>query len=86
MRILAATTLAAAALAGCDGGDEHEPAKALSHLRVRAPAPAPREVADLRRLSIRPREWESCLRWFAVDVYVTGDGEIAAVTLDYFEP
>ena len=163
MRIVAATALAAAAVAGCDGGDEHEPAKALVEFARQAgdetwsgvpfadevrlglggdlvlrrsartlrqreaweidvelfrggtgpftafeeladpredlaydegpyrrcvspPAPPPREVADLRRLSNRPREWESCLQWFAVDVFVTDGGEIAAVTLDYFEP
>lgn len=163
MRVIAAAALAAVALAGCDGGDEHNPAEALVEfarqpsdetwsrvpfadqvrlglgqdlvvrrsaraLRRREaweidvetfrggtgpftafeeladpredfvydegpyprcaspPAPAPREVADLRRLSIRPREWESCLQWFAVDVFVTNDGEIAAITLDYFEP
>ena len=53
---------------------------------VSPPAPPPREVADLRRLSIRPRGLESCLQWFAVDVFVTEEGEIAAVTIDYFEP
>jgi hypothetical protein len=162
MRILAATALAATGLAGCDGGNEHEPAKALVEFArqpsdetwsrvpfadevrlglgrdlvlrrsaralrqreaweidvelfragtgpftafeeladpredlaydegpyrrcVSPPAPAPREVAHLRRLSIRPREWESCLQWFAVDVFVD-DGKIVAGALDYFEP
>lgn len=50
------------------------------------PADPPPQVAALRRLSIQPDETESCLQWFAVDVFVTDEGEIAAVTVDFFEP
>jgi hypothetical protein len=53
---------------------------------VSPPAPPPRAVGSLRRLSIQPRRWQSCLQWFAVDVFITDDGDVAAVTLDYFEP
>jgi hypothetical protein len=56
------------------------------HRCASPPGPPPGEVSSLRRLNIQPREWESCLQWFAVDVFVTDDGEIAAVTLDYYEP
>jgi hypothetical protein len=51
-----------------------------------APAAPPAEISSLRRRSIHPRETESCLQWFAVDVFLTNEDEIAAVTLDYFEP
>jgi hypothetical protein len=50
------------------------------------PAEPPPHVAKLRRLSIQPDETESCLQWFAVDVFVSEEGEIAAVTLDLWEP
>lgn len=57
-----------------------------SYMRCASPpSRPPAEVAGLRRLSIRPRRWESCPQWFAVDVFVTED-EIAAVTLDLWEP
>jgi hypothetical protein len=50
------------------------------------PATAPGRLRSLRRLSIQPRRVESCLQWFAVDVFVTRAGEIEAVTLDLWEP
>jgi hypothetical protein len=54
-------------------------------MRVASRAP-PRRVSRLRRLSIQPRAPASCLRWFAVDVFVDESGDIRAVTLDYWEP
>lgn len=53
---------------------------------VSPPRPPPRRVSGLRRLSIQPRERVSCLRWFAVDVFVDESGDIRAVTLDLWEP
>ena len=50
------------------------------------PRPPPRLVSGLRRLSIQPNEPESCLRWFAVDVFVDESGDIRAITLDLWEP
>lgn len=52
------------------------------------PVPPPEEMADLRRVSVQPRfeEAYSCLDWWTVDLFVTADGEIAAVTLDLWEP
>jgi hypothetical protein len=50
------------------------------------PRPPPRPVLGLRQLSIQPREPASCLRWFAVDVFVDESGDIRAVTLDLWEP
>jgi len=43
-------------------------------------------VADLRRVSVLPRDMESCLQWWTVDLFLTLDGKIAAVTLDLWEP
>jgi hypothetical protein len=58
-----------------------------SHRRCASPSrPPPRAVLGLRRLSIQPREPASCLRWFAVDVFVDESGDIRAVTLDLWEP
>lgn len=48
--------------------------------------PPPRRVESLRRVSVHPQRWESCLRWWTVDVYVDGVGEVHAVTLDAWEP
>jgi len=50
------------------------------------PRPPPRSLSRLRRLSIQPRETESCLQWFAVDVFLDESGKIRAVTLDLWEP
>jgi hypothetical protein len=53
---------------------------------VSPPVPPPRAVASLRRLSIQPRRFDSCLGWFTVDAFVTDSGEIEAITLDASEP
>lgn len=52
------------------------------------PQPVPTEVADLRHISVQPRpdSIDSCLAWWTVDLFVTVDGEIAAVTIDLWEP
>lgn len=52
------------------------------------PVPPPPEVARLRRVSVQPELGpnDSCLNWWTVDAFVTADGEIAAVTLDLWEP
>ena len=58
-----------------------------SYRRCASPSRAPpRSLSRLRRLSIQPHESASCLRWFAVDVFVDENGEIRAVTLDRWEP
>lgn len=49
------------------------------------PVPPPEEVADLRRVSLQPANFESCLLWWTVDVFLTPEAEIAAVTLDLWE-
>ncbi len=44
------------------------------------------DIPGTRRWTIEPRETESCLQWFSVEVQVSDDGEIAAFTLDQWEP
>lgn len=50
------------------------------------PVPPPEELAELRRISIQPAHWESCLQWWTVDLFVTDDGRIAGLTHDLWEP
>lgn len=50
------------------------------------PVPPPDEVADLRRISVQPVGAIPCLSWWTVDLFLTDDGRIAAVTLDFGEP
>jgi hypothetical protein len=58
-----------------------------SYPRCASPAaPPPPGLASLRRRSIQPSVIDSCPQWFAVDVFLTEESEIAAVTLDLWEP
>lgn len=50
------------------------------------PARPPAQVGTLRRLTILSGAREACLQWFAVDVFVDATDEIAAVTIDLWEP
>jgi hypothetical protein len=50
------------------------------------PVPPPRQVADLRRVVVQPRDPDSCLDWWTVDAFVNEDGKIEAVTFDVWEP
>ena len=56
------------------------------HCASPKPVPPPRKVAELDRLSAQPRETGSCLQWWTVDFFVSADGTIQAVTLDFWEP
>ena len=56
------------------------------HCASPQPVPPPRKFAGLERLSVQPRQWESCLQWWTVDFFVSADGTIQAVTLDFWEP
>jgi hypothetical protein len=55
---------------------------------VSPPVPAPPEVAAHRRVSVQPKQGpgESCLQWWTVDVFLSPDGRVEAVTLDHYEP
>lgn len=52
------------------------------------PRPAPAGFNHHRRVSIQPAEgtFSSCLEWFTVDLFVSDDGIVDAVTLDLYEP
>ncbi len=52
------------------------------------PVPAPREFKDYRRVSVQPSDSsiDSCLSWFTVDLFLDEQGNVAAVTLDIWEP
>jgi hypothetical protein len=48
--------------------------------------PAPAEVEEMRRLSIQPVGELACLAWWTVDLFVEPGGDVAAITLDRYEP
>ena len=58
-----------------------------AHPRCASPPGAvPAGLESMRHQSIQPAKTDSCLEWFSVDLFVNEDGEIAAVTLDLWEP
>jgi len=58
-----------------------------THARcVAPPVAAPQGFEGHRRLSIQPTEATSCLEWWTIDFYLSGEGLIEAITLDIFEP
>jgi hypothetical protein len=50
------------------------------------PKPPPQQVIALRRVSVEPKNLNSCLSWFSVDAFVDDDGRVRAITLDLWEP
>lgn len=59
------------------------------HTRCASPSePAPVGTEHLRRVSVQPEPsaYDSCLKWWSVDLFVNADGQIEAVTLDAYEP
>jgi spore germination protein GerM len=50
------------------------------------PVAAPSGLEGFTRISTQPTDATSCLEWFSVDVFVDGDGDIVAVTIDLYEP
>jgi hypothetical protein len=49
------------------------------------PKLAPPGYEGLRRVSVQP--WvEGCLQWWTIDLFVTGDGLIKAITYDFWQP
>ena len=50
------------------------------------PMPVHDDLTGLRQVSIQPVDAGSCLEWWAVDLFLTPDGEVAGVTLDLWEP
>jgi hypothetical protein len=69
------------------GGPEKTTAAVGPHPHCASPpVPPPKRVVHLRRVSVQPRDTESCLQWWTVDIFVRPGGEIKAVTLDLWEP
>jgi hypothetical protein len=52
------------------------------------PVPPPEQFEDMERISVQPRLGlhSSCLMWRTVDFFVLPTGEVAAITLDIWEP
>lgn len=50
------------------------------------PVPAPAGFAGHRRVSVQPVQIDTCILWWTVDLFVSGAGQIEAVTLDVWEP
>lgn len=46
----------------------------------------PAALADLRRISVQPKQVSSCQQWWVVDLYVSADGRITVVSLDLSSP
>jgi hypothetical protein len=53
---------------------------------VGGPSRAPASFRAATRISIQPADPDSCLQWFAVDLYVDARGQVIAVTLEQWEP
>jgi hypothetical protein len=50
------------------------------------PVPAPAHFVGARRVSIQPKDVDSCLDWWTVDAFLSATGRIEAITLDLWEP
>ncbi|MGI9647608.1 MAG: hypothetical protein ACR2OI_03725 [Acidimicrobiia bacterium] len=50
------------------------------------PMPVHEDLIGLRQISIQPVDATSCLEWWAVDLFLTPEGEVAGITLDLWEP
>ncbi len=57
------------------------------HTRCAAPpVPPPAGFEEARQISLQPTGATSCLEWWTVDLFLTDDGSIGAVTLDLYGP
>lgn len=50
------------------------------------PVPPPADLVGSRRVSVQPKDIDSCLLWWTVDLFVSPAGRIEAVTLDLWDP
>ena len=50
------------------------------------PVPPPTSLVGARRVSVQPKDIDSCLLWWTVDLFVSAVGRIEAVTLDLWDP
>lgn len=46
----------------------------------------PAALAGLRHLSVQPKDVDSCLKWWSVDLYVSPAGRIRTASLDLWSP
>ncbi len=53
---------------------------------VSLPKPPPAGLGSLLRVSMQPASMDSCLEWFTIDLSVTPEGNIRAITYDFWEP
>lgn len=55
---------------------------------VGPPATVPADLAGLRHVAIQPAptSFDSCLEWFAIDLFLSPDDRVVAVSLDLWEP
>jgi hypothetical protein len=51
-----------------------------------SPVPPPAELASSRRLSIQPTGIDTCVLWWTVDVFLSPERRIQAITLDLWDP
>lgn len=57
------------------------------HPRCASPASfTPAALADMRHISVQPKDIDTCLNWWAVDIYVSPAGRITTVALDLWNP
>ena len=50
------------------------------------PVPPPTDLVRSRRVSVQPKDIDTCVLWWTVDLFVSPAGRIEAVTLDLWEP
>ncbi len=50
------------------------------------PKAAPPGYEGLRRVSVQPASFDSCLQWWTIDLFVTSAGNVRAITYDFWEP
>lgn len=54
--------------------------------RASLPVPPPAGFESHRRISVQPAEATSCLEWSTVELFIDNQDNVAAITLDLFEP
>ena len=51
-----------------------------------SPVPPPTTLVGARRVSVQPKDIDSCVLWWSVDLFVSAAGRIEAITLDLWNP
>jgi hypothetical protein len=50
------------------------------------PVPPPTDLLGSRRVSVQPKDIDTCVLWWTVDLFVSSGGRIEAITLDLWDP